>query len=191
MFQPELTRVATGGALYKAPLGTPLPAAGVTTDLTKWTSLGTFTDDGVSHEFSEDTDEITSWQNGVVRTLVKGRKLTLKVSALESSKAVLETFYGSALTAGGDSKSGVLDIKATVSRPRETYLFEWQDAVGQMWRLYIPVGQVSDVESPSFKNTEAVTWGFTLSALGNAGSLAQWQITDAPVLTAAGITVTP
>lgn len=145
----------------------------------------------MSHEFKEDTDQITSWQNGVVRTLVKGRKLTLKVSALESSRAVLETFYGSTLAAGTDAKSGVLDIKATVSRPRESYLFEWQDAVSQVWRLYIPVGQVSDVDSPSFKNSEAVTWGFTLSALGSAGSLAQWQIADAPVLTAAGITAAP
>lgn len=186
IYQPDLARVAVTGTVYKAALGTTMPAAGVAVAGT-WASLGTFTDDGVEHEFSEDTEDITSWQNGVIRTIVKGRSLTLKLKALESSPVVVETFYGSTLVGATDEMSATLKIKATVSRPREAFLFEWQDGAAVTWRLLIAVGQVSDLESPSFKNSEAVTWGMTVKALGANGDLAEWQITDTAVLKAKGI----
>ncbi|MCX4687294.1 hypothetical protein OG401_23830 [Kitasatospora purpeofusca] len=189
IYQPELARVAVTGTVFKAPLGTAMPLPGAAIGAS-WSSLGTFTDDGVEHEFSEDTADVTSWQNGVIRTIVTGRSLTLKLKALESSPTVLETFYGSALVGATDKLSASLKIKATVSRPREAFLFEWVDGPNT-WRLLVAVGQVSELESPAFKNSEAVTWGMTVKALGANGDLAEWQITDHDVLKAKGIEPTP
>lgn len=185
-YNPETARVAVTGTIYKAPLGTVMPLANASPAVA-WKSLGTFTDDGVEHSFSEDTQDITSWQNGIVRTVVKGRDLTLKLKALESTPLILETFYGSTVVAAADNLSANLKVKTTVSRPREAWLFEWVDGPNT-WRLMIPVGQVTDLESPSFKNDEAVTWGLTIKALGANGDLAEWQIVDTDSLKTAGIT---
>ncbi|MFE7315140.1 hypothetical protein ACFU7T_18975 [Streptomyces sp. NPDC057555] len=177
-FNTDLVRVAVTGTIYTAETGTEIPAAGKPADMQKWKALGTFTDDGVEHNFEEDTEEVESWGRGTVRVIVKGRTLTLKLSALESSPGVLGAFYGATPMVDKVAKSVTLDIQPNVARPKEAYLFEWRDGDDRVWRMFIPRGQVSEVESPKFSGGEAVSWGMTLHALGTGGSLAQWQITD-------------
>ncbi|MEU7177030.1 MULTISPECIES: hypothetical protein [Streptomyces] len=177
-FNTDLVRVAVTGTIYQAPPGTAIPATGVAIDLKKWAPLGTFNDDGVEHGFEEDTEEVKSWQRGTVRVIVTGRTLTLKLSALESSPAVLEAFYGAVSVVDAESRSVLIAIKPNVARPKSAYLFEWTDGDDRIWRLHIPSGQVSEVESPKFSSGEAVMWGMTLQALGGAENLAEWQITD-------------
>jgi hypothetical protein len=176
-FNTDLVRVAVTGTIYKAPVGTAAPAPGEAVGKS-FVPLGTFTDDGVEHEFSEDTEEVKSWQRGTVRVIVTGRTLTLKLSALESSPAVLGDFYGASPVVDASTKTVTLDVKPSVSRPKSAYLFEWQDGDDRIWRMFIPTGQVSEVESPKFSSAEAVTWGMTIQALGGGSALAQWQITD-------------
>jgi hypothetical protein len=176
-FDTDLVRVAVTGTIYKAPTGTAMPAPGAPVPAT-FVPLGTFTDDGVEHDFSEDTEEVKSWQRGTVRVIVTGRTLSLKLSALESSPAVLEDFYGATPVIDADKKTVTVSIQASVSRPKSTYLFEWKDGDDKVWRMIIPTGQVAEVESPKFAATEAVTWGMTVQALGGGSALAEWQITD-------------
>jgi hypothetical protein len=178
-FNTDLVRVAVTGTIYQAPQDTELPAAGEPTDLKTWSPLGTFNDDGVEHGFAEDTQEVKSWQRGIVRVIVTGRTLTLKLSSLESSPTVLEAFYGSAPVVDTGKKSVTIDIKPNVARPKMAYLFEWKDGEDKIWRMHIPTGQVSEVESPKFSSGDAVMWGMTLQALGGSENLAQWQIADA------------
>ncbi|MGW3072735.1 phage tail tube protein [Kitasatospora sp. NPDC001132] len=176
-FDTDLVRVAVTGTIYQAKAGTAIPAAGKPVG-PEFTPLGTFSDDGVEHGFEEDTQEVTSWQRGTVRVIVKGRTLTLKLSALESSPAVLEAFYGAKPVIDSVSKSVTVDIKPNVARPKNAFLFEFKDGDDKTWRLHIPSGQVSQVESPKFSGGDAVMWGMTLRALGAGDNLAQWQITD-------------
>ena len=187
-FDTDLVRVAVTGTIYTADPNTAIPAAGATTGAT-WKALGTFSDDGVEHGFSEDTQEVKSWQRGTVRVIVKGRTLTLKLSALESSPAVLGAFYGSVPVVDTAKKSVTLDIQPSVARPKFAYLFEFKDGAS-VWRLYIPTGQVSEVDSPKFTGGDAVMWGMTIQALGAGDSLAQWQITDTEFYADAGGTTT-
>jgi hypothetical protein len=188
-FDTDLVRVAVTGTIYLADQNTVIPSPGTAAGA-MWKALGTFTDDGVEHGFSEDTQEVKSWQRGTVRVIVKGRTLTLKLSALESSPAVLTAFYGSTPVIDTVKKSVTYDIKPSVARPKNAFLFEWADGANT-WRLYIPVGQVSEVDSPKFNGGDAVMWGMTLQALGAGDALAQWQITDSEFYTDAGGTTTP
>ncbi|WP_433224469.1 hypothetical protein [Microtetraspora malaysiensis] len=175
-FDTDLVRVAVTGTIYKGAPGTDIPAAGAPTG-SAWTPLGTFTEDGVEHGFSEDTQEIPSWQRGIVRVVIKGRKLTLKLSALESSPAVLGDFYGSVPVVDETTKTVTVPIAANAVRPKQAYLFEFVDD-DAVWRLYLPTAQVSEVESPKFTSGDAVTWGMTIQAIGSSDNLGEWQIDD-------------
>ncbi|MGV9263155.1 phage tail tube protein [Kitasatospora sp. NPDC003701] len=187
---PDLTkdtlRVATTGTLYIAPPMTPMPnlTGAQFADPAGWTTLGLFSEDGVEHSFSEDTEDIKSWQAGVVRTLVTGRDLTLKFSALESRPAVLESFYGLAPGSikSADGKSVRFEIKAAEKRKPFAALFVLHDGES-MWALHMDKAQVSEVESPKFTNSEAISWGMTAKALGVDANtpLGTWEIHDADI----------
>jgi hypothetical protein len=184
-FDTDLVRVAVTGTIYKADPNTDIPTPGKEAGK-EWTPLGTFTDDGVEHGFSEDTQEVKSWQRGTVRVIVTGRTLTLKLSALESSPSVLEAFYGAAPVIDSANKAVTFDVKPNVARPKNAFLFEFRDGDDKVWRMHIPSGQVSEVESPKFSGGDAVMWGMTIQALGSGEALAQWQITDAEFFADAG-----
>lgn len=188
----DRVRVAqTGRLFYSDPAAAAaLPATWVAGGAwpAAWKSLGLFDEDAVEHSFSDDTDEITSWQRGVVRIIVKGRELTLKLSALETSVEVLEMFYGATFALQPGNTSAKLSISASAARKPVTLGFEWEDSSsGALWRLYVPRATVSDSDSPKFAGGDAVKWGVTLRALGSdAPSLAEWTTNDPQVLTSLG-----
>jgi len=174
----DLVRVAVTGQLYEAALGTAFPdpdtAPGV-----GWTQLGLFTDDGVEHDFSEDYEEIMSWQDGVVRVLVKSRALKLKFAALESSKAVVQTFYGETNVDGaGVGDPDTITIATVKARGRKAYFLRLVDG-DAIWQLNLAQGQVCDLESPTFSGQDAIKWGVSIQALGVNGVMAEWKILDA------------
>ncbi|MGI5245418.1 hypothetical protein [Dactylosporangium sp. CA-139066] len=194
-FDPDAIRVANNGIIVVAATGTTIPALTHSQHaLTAWAdpfvSLGTFNEDGVEHEFSEDTEDIKTWQLGLVRTIVKGRSATLKIGAVESSKATLERFYGAEFVVTGASGSEIakLTVTNTAPRPAELYVFEWLDsATGAVWRCVFERGQVGKVESPKFNAKGALEWGMTLSALGGSANstLMYWETND-PAIAVAG-----
>lgn len=191
-FDPTQVRVAqTGRLFYADPADNPvLPTAWTsgTAWASPWKSLGLFNEDAVEHTFSDETEEITSWQRGLVRIVVTGRELTLGLSALETSVPVLEMFYGAAFAGGtgttGSYTSATLAIPHAAARKPVTLGFEWEDSEnGAVWRLEVPRATVAETENPTFTNGGALQWGMTLRALGSDSAfLARWTTNDADVL---------
>lgn len=191
-FDPNKVRVAQTGRLFYQDAATSptLPTAWTSgaAYASPWKSLGIFNEDGVEHAFSDDTEDVTSWQRGIVRTIVTGRELTLALSALETSVPVLEMFYGAAFTAVGGSTptAGRLEIPHAANRKALSLAFEWEDSsTAAIWRLLIPRAQVAEVENPTMNAQGALEWGMTLKALGSdAAYLAAWTTNDPGVLAA-------
>ncbi len=187
-----LIRVANTGQIVAAgstiPVLTPSQST-LTTFASPWVNLGSFNEDGVEHEMSEDTEEIRTWQEGLVRIIVKGRTLTLKTGVLNSSRAVIEQYYGGTFVLTGTSPNQVakLDISNTQARPSGKFVFEWLDgATGSIWRMVFPNGQVGEVESPKFNAQGAVEWGMTITSLGGSAAsvIGYWETNDEDVLLA-------
>ncbi|MFD3956578.1 MULTISPECIES: phage tail tube protein [Streptomyces] len=199
-FDSDLVKVATTGVMYVAKKadGVIAPKAEINTTTgaielvaagayakegsaaDKWSTLGLFNDDGVEHEFSEDTEDVKSWQSGTVRTIITGRDLTLKFGALESSPRVLEAFYGLEPGSVKIEDGGKASFKIAANAKREPFAAFFVIRDGDMlWTMHMPNAQVSEVESPKFSSGQAITWGMTVKALGDAnGNLATWDITD-------------
>lgn len=180
-FNRDAVRVAQTGRIFYAPAsdaGAILPATWDANTVwpAPWKSLGLFNEDGVTHEMSDDTEEIVSWQKDLVRIVTTARELTLQVVGLESSVAVIEMFYDSTFELDGTTAR--LAIPHATPRSEYKFGFEWQDN-GSPWRLLLPVASVSEVESPEFNKSGAVTWGMTLRALASDSDyLAEWSTND-------------
>ncbi|MFF7588628.1 hypothetical protein ACFZCK_14190 [Kitasatospora purpeofusca] len=176
-FNPGAVRVAiTGNVFY-----TELPFASVkdavedvTFDLTadpRFKSLGVLSEDALESDFSDETESTSSWQSGNVRTLVKSREATVKLAALQTSREAVSLFYG---LRPQDIQGGVFNVQAAVARPSMVVVFEFKDgnlkgsSTERVFRIVMPLAQVSEVESPKFTSGEAITWGMTFSALGGA-----------------------
>ncbi len=153
-----------------------------------FTSLGLLTDDGFTHQFSEDVTEITTWTKGAVAAIIKGRELTMQFTALESTPDTLSLFYGS--TFAGNRQTASMRITNGYSRrPTYTALYDVYDG-DIVWRLIVPSARVAELDAPKYSTGQSVTWGLTLRAYDEAGYLAQWTTND-PAITSSLYPVSP
>jgi hypothetical protein len=192
-FEPANALAGVTGAIYYAPFGTAFPDpldladTGLTDWGATWKSLGTFNPDGVEHEFSEDIQEVPSWQKGIVRVIVKGRTVKLKLTALESRIEVIQQYYGEEFVMGGSFEYAYLDINPTTPRTPCAYGFEWVDtSTGGVWRLKMPRAQAGNPENSKF-NGEVLSWGMSVSALGSSSTyVAQWETNELEIMAGLG-----
>lgn len=186
---PNVGQYVTGGVTVP----TLTPSQSALTDFpAPWVSLGVFDENGVEHNLEEETKEIKTWQLGLIKVIVIGRKLGIKVPAMESSKPVIERYYGGefVLTGAPGSEVARLDIENTAPRPVEKGCFEWLDsATGSIWRLVLDRAQVGEVENPAFNAQGALVWGMSVMGLGGgtsgaAGVIGYWETNDADIIAA-------
>lgn len=194
-FDADAIRVANTGQFVVGGSTIPAltPSQSVLTEFPDpWESLGLFDEEGAEHSMEEDKQEIKTWQLGLIRTIIKGRKLSVKIGAMESSVPVLERYYGGSFVLTGTIPNQVarLDIENTAPRPIEKGVFEWLDsATGSVWRLVLDRAQVGDVENPAFNAAGALMWTMSVDGLGGgtsgaAGVIGYWETNDPDILAA-------
>jgi hypothetical protein len=182
------------GTIYptvKAQLETPTTTIDSITG-TPFNQLGLLSEDAVEHEFADETEDILSWQKGIVRTLITSRTASFTLAALETNRAALELFYGAIMSipAAGIGRIGV---QSNVARKKMITVLEFQDGTladgttPKIYRLIMPSSQVTELESPAFTSASAVTWGVTIAALGSSHDLLT-LITNDPVVVGEGTT---
>jgi hypothetical protein len=181
-FKSENVRVAVTGRVYYAQGAKYSEVKAQVEDISsnldtidKFTALGNMSEDALEADFSDETENIVSWQSGNVRTIVKSREATMKCASLETSREAIQLFYGMSaenITSGANDGT-VYKVDAAVARPTMVAVFEFRDGkladgtTDRVFRFVMPQSQVSEVEAPKFTSGEAVTWGVTFSALGD------------------------
>lgn len=84
-----------GGALFRAPLGTPLPKNTEDTLNTAFQSLGYISDDGLTNAFSPSTEKIKAWGGDIVNAVPKEKSDTFSFTLIEAINVeVLKMVYG-------------------------------------------------------------------------------------------------
>jgi hypothetical protein len=155
-------RVAVTGALSKgltsatAPTGTAGAATG-------FTDLGAISEDGVALALNDEGDAtpLKIWQDGAtVRTLrsTSDDNPTLTVTLVETSKEVIETYFG--VTVTQTVTEGSFEFK-TQNRQPASYVLDVVDGA-ELIRIYVPRGVVASVTEISLVNTEAIGYGLTI-----------------------------
>ncbi|MCZ0973164.1 hypothetical protein O1L55_20720 [Streptomyces albulus] len=189
-FNSDAVRVAVTGSVYfsdKDYADVKEKAEDCTIDLgadPDFTHLGILTEDALEHEFKDDTEDVGSWQASTVRTIIKSRTASVKLASLETTRQALDLFYGTTTdNVTTKDKNTIFSVQASVARPRFVAVFEFQDGVTKsgdpiVYRIVLPVGQVSEVESPKFTSGDAISWGVTINALSSSEGLMKVVTTD-------------
>lgn len=155
--------VGITGRVYAGPTTAAAPTASDSTLDVNFKDLGYVSADGVEFATDRSTNQIRAWQNAdLVREVVTEGTITYKFMLLESNQDVIQTYFGSTMTAGK------LEVDPTSTGGRKSFVIDVVDGAKTI-RHYIPAGEVMAIESQTIANGDAVAYGVTVTAYASAG----------------------
>lgn len=167
MSQTELdssnVRVAITGAWYTGPTGVAIPESGTSPLDPAMVNLGYVSDDGTERSVDRSSNDIKAWQRAaIVRKVITDASVSYKLALIETKKPVLEMYLGVTL-----SEDGIADIDPAQTGGRRSYAFDAIDG-DEIFRAFIPEGEVTEVGSLKFASGEARAYEVTITAYGSA-----------------------
>jgi hypothetical protein len=162
-------KVGVTGSVWVGPTTATAPTSSVST-LTGFTELGYVSPDGLEEARDRSTSQIRAWQNGdLIREVVTESTATFKFMLMETTKAVIELFYGS--TVSGTTTSSVVDVNPSATGGKKSFVFNTVDGTS-VHRTYVATGEVLSVEAVKSANGEVIGYGVTVTAYPDSTGVA-------------------
>lgn len=167
-----------GGAVYVAPLGTPIPTDATTALSGAFTCLGYVSEDGLENNNELDISEIKAWGGNIVYRSLNGLNDTFALSLIESENVdVLKNVYGDANVSVDASNNVTVDIVA--ENPQEkVWVFELALRGGLARRIVIPDGAVTSRDAITYNDSDAIAYGITVSAYPDSNGKTHREYTE-------------
>lgn len=154
-------KVGVTGSVYVGATSATAPTS-ATSALTGFTELGYVSPDGLEEARDRSTNQIRAWQNGdLIREVVTESTATFKFMLMETTKAVIELFYGG--TVSGTGATSAIDVNPSATGGRKSFVFNVVDGTS-VQRTYVPTGEIHSVEAVKAANGEVVGYGVTVTA---------------------------
>lgn len=153
-----------GGAIWRAPFGTALPADATTTLNVAFKCLGYCSEDGMTNSNSPSKENIKAWGGDVVLTTTTEKLDTFKYTLIEALNVdVLKSVYGD------DNVSGTLATGITVransdEQDPSSYVVELKIKGGKK-RIVIPYATLNELAEIAYQDNSATGYGVTLMAM--------------------------
>lgn len=172
-------RVGLNGSVYIAPKGTTAPVDLDTAWGAGWVDLGYLSDDGVSMEYSTDTEDINAWQSlSPVRKVLTSVDMTLGFTAIELKTATMKLYFPSATMTDVSGTVHKLSIPAAPTPDERAIGLEWVDGDIKN-RLTIARAEVTERGAITIGRSAAVGLEMTVSAYADsAPEIAVWLSSD-------------
>ena len=165
VYAPGPDQSATVGAVAVAAIGTSAPTDARTALPSAWTTGGYISEDGLSMAVSRSTETIRDWSKAAVRDLLTEFTGELSFQFLQIDEFALDRVFGSSnvtKTAATTTKPEQLSVAIGAELPPvEAWCFSMKDEDRRV-RLYVPKGQVTEIEDVSFKPDEGQVIGVTV-----------------------------
>lgn len=154
-----------GGAVYRAPKGTPLPVTVREALNAGFVSMGYISEDGVTNSNSIESSEQKAWGGDTVLSMQTGKTDTFQMKFLETKNVnVLRAIYGS------DNVNGNLDAGLIVrANSQEAEAGAWViDMIlrdNSAKRIVIPEGKITALGDITYTDGEATGYDATITAM--------------------------
>lgn len=157
-----------GGAVWRAPLGTALPASATAVLGDAFVSLGYISDAGLTNDGSISVEKTRAWGGDVVLVTQTEKTDDFSFALIEAcNEEVLKVVYGDSNVSGTLATGITVDADGAQS-DAAVYVVDTILKSGALRRIIIPCGQLSAVEPVVYADNAAVAYGVTISALPSA-----------------------
>lgn len=166
---------ATGGALYRAPLGTTLPTDATTALASAFKSLGYISDDGMTNDVNVSSEKERAWGGDVVNVNQTERNDDFKLKLIESLNVdVLQTVFGDGNVTG--TLATGITIQANAEELEDhVYVCDMVGKNDVLKRVVIPIGRVSAVSEIAYKDNESSGYELTITGQADASGNTHYE----------------
>jgi len=153
-----------GGAIWRAPYGTALPADATTALNEAFKCLGYCSEDGMTNNNSPSKENVKAWGGDVVLTTTTEKLDTFAYTLIEAVNVdVLKSVYGD------DNVSGTFETGITVransdEQEPSSYIVELKIRGGKK-RIVIPYADLSELAEIAYQDNNATGYGVTIMAM--------------------------
>jgi hypothetical protein len=153
------------GAIWRAPLGTALPAS-VDAELdAAYKCLGYCSEDGLTNATDISSEAIKAWGGDTVDTPTTGKTETYKFKAIEALNVdVLKAAYGDS-NVSGTAATGITVRHNATDQPECIYVVDMLLRNGGKQRTVIPKAKLTSMGDVVYKDNEATGYDMTFTAL--------------------------
>ena len=164
-----------GGAIFAAPVGTPLPESTTEALDDAFKNLGYCSDAGLVNSTNIEVQKIKAWGGDTVLVIQSSKEDTFKFTLIEVKNIdVLKYVYGSE-NVSGDLESGIV-VKANGSEAEEkSIVIDMIMRDNTAKRVVIPSGKVSEIGDINYTDEDAVGYETTLDCTPDAAGNTHYE----------------
>lgn len=151
-----------GGAIYTAPVGTPLPTNAIDPINEAFRGLGYVSDDGLTNTTSLEVEKIKAWGGDTVLVIQSSKEDQFKYVLIEvKNKDVLGYVYGED-NVSGDLDTGLVIKANNADVPERSIIIDMILRDNTLKRIVIPSCKISDVGDIVYSDGEAIGYDTTV-----------------------------
>ena len=154
-----------GGAIFRAPKGTPLPTDATSALDPAFVDIGFVSEDGVTNSNARESEDIKAWGGVTVLSSQTDVTDTWQAQFIESlNPEVLKMVFGNN-NVTGDLETGITVTVNAEEALEAAYVFDMILKGGVLKRVVLPCAKMSELGETVYKDDEAIAYDVTLTAL--------------------------